>query len=410
MIGDFKRFDMQRKPNRQWLVLTPVTWPLSYPFKLLKRFHVEKTGLKGIKPPYLLLCNHNAFFDFMVMTTAIFPHRANYIVAIDGFLISEWLLRAVGCVGTRKFVSSTRLVKNMMTCRDNGDIVVLFPEARYSLCGTGSVLPYSVAKFIKAYDTPVVMLTMHGHHINAPFWNTKRGGASHQRAEMKLLFSKEETRTLSADDVYARLSDAFIYDDFAWQLENKIQVKSKTRAEGLHKILYQCCNCGEEYYMSSKGDELYCEKCGSRWKMDVYGQLAAVSGETKFSHIPDWYEWERGNVKDEVERGEYRFESPVRVDSLANAKGFIDLGSGTLTHDSDGFTLKVTCQGEEYTEKWDARTQFGCHIEFEYKKRGDCIDLNKIDDTLYIYPKCERFSVTKIALATEELYKHYKGR
>ena len=41
----------------------------------------------------------------------------------------------------------------------------------------------------------------------------------------------------------------------------------------------------------------------------------------EFSHIPDWYEWERENVRREVKAGTYSSgELPVRVDTLPNAK------------------------------------------------------------------------------------------
>ena len=48
---------------------------------------------------------------------------------------------------------------------------------------------------------------------------------------------------------------------------------------------------------------------------------------------------------------------------------------------------------------------YSVHIEYEYLgKYGDCVDLNTLTDTLYVYPEGEDFAVTKIALATEELY------
>jgi len=126
---------------------------------------------KGLKPPYFLLCNHNAFMDFKIMTRAIFPNRANYVVAIDGFIGIAWLLRAVGGICNRKFTRSISLVRNMLHARDNGSIVVLFPEARYSLCGTTAVLPNSLGKMVRKMNVPVVTLIMHGHHVNSPFWN-----------------------------------------------------------------------------------------------------------------------------------------------------------------------------------------------------------------------------------------------
>ncbi|MDR3311213.1 MAG: 1-acyl-sn-glycerol-3-phosphate acyltransferase [Oscillospiraceae bacterium] len=404
MLGDFKRFDMQRKPNRQRQYLRPVTWALSYPVVWGKRVKIEKTGMDGVKPPYLLLCNHNAFIDFMVMTAAIFPHRANYVVAIDGFLINEWLLRSVGCIGTRKFAKMPGLVKNMLIAAKQGDVVVLFPEARYSLCGTQSELPPSVGKLAKLMKIPVVSLVMHGHHIDSPFWNPRSRKAKGLRAELKLLLTEEQTQTMRPEKISDLITETLTYDEFAWQRENKIRVAGKKRASGLHKVLYQCPNCGAEYHMDSGGAEIWCGECGKRWEMDEYGVLAAKSGATEFSHIPDWYEWERANVRSEVRGGTYGFRSAVLVRSLPNAKGFIDLGAGELTHDASGFILRGSCQGERYKLSWSPRETFACHIEYNYKKRGDCIDLNTANDTLYIYPVGIDFSVTKLALATEELY------
>ena len=48
---------------------------------------------------------------------------------------------------------------------------------------------------------------------------------------------------------------------------------------------------------------------------------------------------------------------------------------------------------------------YSCHIEYEYLgKFGDCVDLNTLEDTWYIYPHGKDFSVTKMTLATEEMY------
>ena len=49
-------------------------------------------------------------------------------------------------------------------------------------------------------------------------------------------------------------------------------------------------------------------------------------------------------------------------------------------------------------------SMYSCHIEYDYFGKGDCIDLSTLEDTYYIYPQGDDFSVTKIALATEELY------
>jgi len=406
MIGDFTRFNMNRRPHRQWRILTPITWLLSFPKAFIHGASIDKTGLpKTLKPPYFLLCNHNSFMDFMIVTKAIFPHRANYVVAIDGYIGMEWLLHAVGCICCRKFTRSTGLVKNMLHAQKNGDIVVLFPEARYSLCGTSAILPASLGKMVQKMNVPVVTLMMHGHHINSPFWNVGSRKVKPVESEMKLLFSREETQDLSVSELNKRLTDAFVYDDFAWQKEKGILVKDKNRAAGLHRVLYQCPACDTEYKMTSAQSTLHCGQCGKEWKMSELGDLRARTGITEFSHIPDWYEWQRANVRQEIENGTYTFDAEVRIESLPNAKGFVKFSEpGRLTQDLNGFTLTGEYEDKPFTIQWQASSLYSCHIEYNYKGRGDCVDLNTNNDTFYLFPKGHEFSVTKLALATEELF------
>ncbi|MCL2866003.1 MAG: 1-acyl-sn-glycerol-3-phosphate acyltransferase [Lachnospiraceae bacterium] len=406
MIDNDKRFDLTRRPKRQSLLLRPITWLVSFPYLWLHRAKMNRSGVPSdLKPPYLLLCNHNSATDFRVMTKAVFPFRANYVVAIDGFIGFEWLLRAVGCFGTRKFSRNLAVVKNMFHIRNNGDIIILYPEARYSLCGTQAVLPDSLGKIIKRLNIPVVTLMMHGHHINSPFWNKGDRFVRPLKSELNLLFTAKEASELSVQEINKTLAETIVYDDFAWQKENKIKIRKRTRAEGLHKVLYQCPACLVEYQMNSYKSTLQCGACGKAWEMTALGELVAKNGETEFSHIPDWYEWERANVRREVENGTYSFESTVKVWSLPNTKGFIKFPElGHLTHNMNGFTLTGVSKSGPFTNDWPVRALYSCHIEYNYKGAGDCVDLNTNDDTLYLFPQRTDFSVTKISLATEELY------
>ena len=309
MQDSLKRFDMLAYPKKQ--KLRPIAWAISFPDVWKHKAKIQKINMEGIQPPYVLLCNHNAFLDFKVTTAAIFPHRANYVVAIDGFTSPtkkgfasrEWLLRTVGCICKRKFTNDAVLVRQLGRVVRNGDIAVLYPEARYSLCGTNAVLPESLGKLCKLLKVPVVSLIMHGHHINSPVWNLSERGVKPVEAELTCLFTAETLAQASAEDVNSAINAAFTYDDFAWQRARGICVSYPKRAEGLHQVLYQCPHCNTEYQMASEGDALFCQNCHKRWEMDELGSLHAMSGETEFSHIPDWYEWPRANVRREVETG-----------------------------------------------------------------------------------------------------------
>ena len=402
---------MSAPPVRTKWYLRPLAYLISLPDVKKHGMILKKQGMDGIKPPYVLLCNHNAFMDFKAATMAIWPHRANYVVAIDGFIGREKLLRDVGCIGKRKFTNDISLVFNLRKTIRNGDIAVIYPEARYSLCGTTAVLPESLGKLCRLLGVPVVTLICHGHHVNSPFWNLHDRGVRPTEVQMTRLFTAEEIKNTPVDEINRRIVDAFQYDDFAWQKENGILTPYKRRAEGLHKVLYQCPACGKEFRMASEGTRLFCRACGKGWQMTELGELAAESGETEFSHIPDWYEWERANVRAEVEAGRYSSGVlPVHVDSLPNAKKFIRLGSGTLLHDGNGFTVRGRdADGDLFEMIKTVPSLYSCHIEYDYLgKYGDCVDLNTLEDTWYIYPESEDFSVTKMALATEELYFKYR--
>jgi len=63
--------------------------------------------------------------------------------------------------------------KNIRKTIDRGDILVLYPEARYSQAGTTAVLPDSLGKLVRFAGAPVAVLNMHGNYLNAPCWNLK---------------------------------------------------------------------------------------------------------------------------------------------------------------------------------------------------------------------------------------------
>ena len=412
MNKEFKRFDMKAPPIRQRHYLRPVTWALSFPFTALQHTRITKTNCEGLKPPYILLCNHNAFFDFQVATKAIFPHRANYVVAIDGFYgfpLKKWILRQVGGICKRKFTTDLMLIRHIKKVVQNGDVIILYPEARYSLCGTQSELHESLGQLCKMMKVPVVTFKCVGNHIRTPFWNTKNRKVPYTEGHLTQIFTVDQLKEATVDEVNAKIAEALTYDDFAWQKENNIKVTCSYRAEGLHKVLYQCPHCQTEYKMSSKGDTIKCEHCGKSWRMTELGELVANEGETEFSHIPDWYEWERANVRREVREGRYYFEAECHVKSLPNGTKFYDIGNGKIVHDFDGFRLNGTGKYGDFEMERKSAGLEACHIEYNYLgKFGDCIDLNTLDDTYYIFLHGNEFAVTKIALATEEIYRVIK--
>jgi len=400
------RFDMLMKPKKQPWYLTLLAWLIAFPTVWGHRLKVNKVNMKGLKPPYILMCTHHAFVDFSVTTAAIFPHRANYIVAIDGFIKREGLLRAVGAICKRKFTNDILLVRQIQHgLKVHKNIVAIYPEARYTLAGTTAILPDSLGKLCKLMKVPVVVLNMHGDYLSQPVWNLSQRKVK-LLADMTQIVTQAEIETLSATEINNRLVKAFEYDEYKYQIESNQKITFKDRAKGLHHVLYQCPHCLTEHEMDSSENRLWCNHCHKTYEMDEMGSLKAVEGVTEFSHIPDWYEWEREQVKQQVLQGAYYFEDDVLVDSLPNADGYIRLGTGKLIHDINGFKLSGNFDGDEFLLEKDPLSMYSAHIEYNYLgTKGDCIDLSTLDDTYYLYPINKNNVVTKLHFATEEIYK-----
>ena len=405
MFDQFEKFDTKANPKNPTLIGLSTLIAALEVWKHAPK--IRKIDMKGIKPPYILLANHNAFLDIQMLRYITFPHKMSYIVAIDGFLGRKKFLESIGCICKRKFTTDPYLIKNIdYVINKQKNILAMFPEARYSLCGTNAIIPTSVARLVKHFNVPLVILKMSGHHINSPFWNLTMRKVKGIEADLKCVATKEEIESMSIEEIDNIIQHEFIYDEYAWQKKNNIHVTYKGRAEGLHKVLYKCPHCHTEYKMSSKGDILRCDACNKEWRYSELGELSAVEGETEFSHIPDWYEWERDEVRKEVEAGTYYFESEVHTDILPKDK-FIPIGKGKLIHNLEGFKLTGEFEGKSYELKINSNSIYGVHIEYEYLgKYGDCVDLNTLDNTYYVYPEREDFSVTKISLAVEEIYKN----
>ena len=401
-----KRYNSAKYPIRQPLIIVWLIWLLSKIMLIGKKYKVEKINMEGLKPPYMLLSNHMYFIDFELAAMGTLPYRVNNVMSIDGFYRRPWLIELIGGICTRKFTMDLHLIKSIRKVLKRGDILAMYPEARYSPCGTTSYIPDSLGKLIKMNKVPVVAVVHRGNHLLTPFWNFRKPRKVPLHTTLTLILTAEQVVKMSAGEINLKVREALQYDDYRYQKENGILITEPYRAEGLHKVLYQCPNCKIESKMDSKGTEIFCRECGKRWNLNEDGTLTALSGETEFSHIPDWFEWERSEVRRQVRNGEYSFSDDVEVYGFPRTWRFIPLGNATVTHDSEnGFTLKGHYRGEDYLINRKPLQTNSLHIEYDYCyiKPFDCFDISTEDDSFYCYPTKENV-VTKLGFAVEEIY------
>lgn len=369
------------------------------------KFTYTKTGMEklGKKQPCLYLMNHSSFIDLEIASHIIYPKPFQIVCTQDGFVGKLWLMKRLGCIPKKKFVPEYLLVKDMVySLRKLKSSVLMYPEASYSFDGTGTPLPDTLGQCLKLLKVPVVMIRTHGAFSYDPLYNGLQKRDVKVSAEMKYLLSPEEIAEKSPEELNEILRREFDFDYFRWQKENKIAVTEPFRADYLERVLYKCHVCGSEEDMAGKGTELTCHSCGRRWELDEYGTLRDLSGADTFSHIPDWYAWERECVRREIESGSYRMESEVDICMMVDYKSIYRVGSGRLVHSTEGFHL-TGCDGAlDYTQHPQA--SYSLYADYYWYEIGDMICIGDSKRLYYCFPK-GHIPVAKARIATEELYK-----
>ena len=232
-----------------------------------------------------------------------------------------------------------------MTLKELKTTVVMYPEAGYSFDGTATTLPDTLGGLLKLLKVPVVTIITRGAFSREPLYNMLRHRKVDISADVTYLLSPDQIKEMSADELNAVINEAFSFDNFKWQQENNIVINEDFRADGLQRVLFKCPHCLAEGQNVGKGVTLTCKECGKTYELTELGALKAVDGESAFTHVPDWYAWERACVREEIERGEYLLDVDVDVYMLVDYKGLYRVGEGHLVHNAEGFRL-TGCGGE----------------------------------------------------------------
>ena len=375
----------------------------------------EDERVKAVKDqPCLILMNHSCFLDMQIAHRVMFPRPFNIITTSDAFVglwgLMEWVLRQIGCFPTQKFVTDLRSIQDMQYCfKTLGTSVLMYPEASYSFDGTATPLPRKMGVLLKKFDVPVLMIETFGAFSRNPLYNELqvRKGVK-VSAKVTCLYTREEIKEKTVQELSDGLDAAFGFDHFKWQKEQGIEIHDDFRADGLSRILYKCAHCGAEGHMEGKGTGLTCHACGKHYELMPNGQLQAAEGQTEFTHIPDWYAWQRDCVRQEILDDTYKLDLDVKIGMLVDFKNIYMVGTGHLTHDRNGFRLDG-CDGRLHYEQ-KPQACYSLYADYYWYEIADVICIGDNDTLYYCFPQNGGDVVAKSRLAVEEMYKLYKGR
>ncbi|MBQ9086047.1 MAG: 1-acyl-sn-glycerol-3-phosphate acyltransferase [Clostridia bacterium] len=397
---------LRRKPKKPNLFFRCLLKLVSLPDLWAVHFRCRKIGMDklGRREPCLYLMNHSSFVDLEIVAGTLFPRAFQIVATNDSFVGKSWLMRMIGCIPTKKFVSDMDLVRDIFyTVRTLRSSVVMYPEASYSFDGTATPLPDSVGKLVKRLGIPVVMIRTYGAFTRDPLYNNLQRRKVRVSADMEYLLSPKEIQEMSSEEIQNRIESRFRFDHFRWQKENGVRVSELFRADYLNRVLYRCATCQTEGRMVGKGILLRCEQCGKTYELDEYGTLRAKDGDKVFSYVTDWYAWERERVRQELEEGCFRLELDVDICVGIDFRCIYRVGTGRLVQTAEGFHL-TGCDGSlDYRQS--SKASYSLYSDFNWYEVGDMICLGNTKLLYYCFPQGAGDVVAKARMAAEEAYK-----
>lgn len=259
-------------------------------------FNIRKNmpqEVKKLKSPYLLLSNHIGFWD-PFLAGFFLPHYTHFVSSDAAFRnpFFKFFLTRLGTIPKKKNMRDSQVIRSIASVIKQGENVGLFPEAVRNWAGKSFYIHPSIVKLIKLLKVPVVVTVFKGMNLFNPRWSGELRKTK-VIIDYQLLFTIDDIKNLSEDEIYRKLSSALKHDEVEYQRKQMNVIKSEKRAEFISYTLYVCPDCEAIDSFVSKKNSFYCANCNYSVHINKYGFFEPASkNKMYFDNIRDWYYWE----------------------------------------------------------------------------------------------------------------------
>lgn len=338
-----------KKPNA--FLYYSVAFFLKIYYRLAYHLKVDKSAMKRLKPPYLVVAGHSCWLDYIITGIAMFPVRMNYVGAYNFYRDKTlaFMFKHLGVISKYQYTKDISSIKKMKYCTDNGRVVILFPHGCLSNDGRpGGYAVNGVSKLVKFLDVPVVAIKTDGGYLTRPRWS-KTSGYGRLETQVSQILSQDDVRELSNGQIYSRMMSSLYYDDYRWQRERMIPFRTQKAAEGVEFVLYKCPKCLREFTLQSEGNRFFCRECGNEVLMNRYMMFEPGSPDTVFfDGIDRWYDFQKEILEREIETPGFSLTASIELLYNESGKyGYQLQGSGKLCITRDSITYDGMVKGEQ---------------------------------------------------------------
>ena len=321
-----------------------------------RKHHVTSTfefDRKLIKNKQILFVSTHASRNDFFYTMGMLGRTDLHIIAgFQNFFASKtnyFGMTTMNAIPKMLFQPDTSCTRKMLKVVKSGGSLALYPEGIQSLSGSTHPVNPATCKFIKKAGLTVVFAYSKGSYLTCPRYtkDIKRGKVF---VNYKILFTPEELKAMTEEQIYQKLMENFRYDDFAFNKTARIKyVGKKHNVDGLDKILYICPKCKHTHTLKvhlDKGNErLECEKCGYAITLNEYYDLIVKNGESYFADIDKWCRWQRRFVRKQIQAEDFALHGKGKITQIRTDKwrkypdNRVTLIQGDVTLDKTGLTV-----------------------------------------------------------------------
>lgn len=383
-----------------------------------KKYHphyeyIDKIG--DYKGPAFIIWNHQSRRDHTFVTTAAWPRRINIVCGHNEFFREHlaWPLKMNQILPKKIFTNDIQGIRAIRDIITQGGIVAFSPEGTSSIFGDNQPIVPGTGRFLQAFKVPVFSVHLEGSYLtNNKVDATDRIGEVF--VQTKLLFTPEDLKKMTSDEIDDRINAEFRHDDYDWNKVKQISYKAKDGyiTKGLSDMLYQCPKCGHEFEMDSTNNHIECKHCGNGANMNDKYDLIPYNKDCIIPATPTaWVHMERERIIKEIRKDpNYSFEIKVKVGDLPKdhyvKKTMTSeiCGEGLFRIDHQGVHFKGTKRGLpwsfdlSYKEIWTYPMSVDVTIFSLY-----------VDEEYYdFFPEIP--CVAKVLMLTEEMHRLHINR
>jgi len=411
MEKDYHREFRNRKIKKPNALLIRIA-RLAFKFISKKRnvkFVYTDEYLKMKKSQAIYLCQHKSSLDYIYFYAGVKNLNVNVLCGYQNVFQKNIykLLKNMGVIAKMLYQPDVQASMQMMQSIKKGRSIVIFPEGIQSTSGSTHPINPATKNLIKKVALPVVLVTFKGTYFSRTRYSKdiKKGKIT---VTFDKLFSSEDCKNLSQDELHGALLDKFQYNEYEEFKGEKVAFRGKKpNIYGLDNIIFKCPHCEGEYTFSTEKDEMTCSHCGFAIKMDEYYDISSVNGDLPFNNIDEWYKWQRKVIAKKILSDDFRLSTKVQVGDinvkkLDNNYSILCHGEGQLTLTNKGLTYDGTYDGEQVKMLFEPEQVYSLSMSLQY-------DLDLYYKNKYINFKLleDEKKVAKWMLAAEEIHNLY---